>query len=260
VPDAKPKAGAKKKILGLSPYAWAGIVAGGGGILWYLKKRSASTAAAAASGTTDANTVPAGDSASSTSSTEPTTLADWIDDALSSSTNATYTNSDLLNDINDWLGGQCVSSQGFTAIGNLVDTLGVPPGYSTTPSLSVCASSSSSTGSGSGVGSTGTASTAPTGLSIPLSNAATPQGSNGPDLQSLIAQLTALGLNPAEAFNTASGAYNQATSGGGIVNIPGYGNASVSSSGVLTLPPSIATAPTTPTATAGAGTGANGAA
>lgn len=146
-PEAKGKG---KKILGLNPLAWAGIGVGGIGIVYYLHKRSTAAAAAAATGLTDANTAPAADSTSATT-TPPATLAAWINDALGTSTTATYTNTNLLNDINEWLGGNCVSAAGYSAIGNLVSTLGVPPGYSTTPTLSVCSSSTGTLGGGTGV-------------------------------------------------------------------------------------------------------------
>jgi hypothetical protein len=137
--EPKPKGG-KKKLAGLSPVTIGGVALGALGIFWYVRKKSAA-AAAAVTGTTDGQTTP-GSGSSAATVTAPTTLSAWIDDALGgANTTATYSNSDLLNDINDWLSGSCVSSQGYTTIGNLVTTLGVPPGYGSTPTLTVCTGS-----------------------------------------------------------------------------------------------------------------------
>lgn len=109
-----------------------------GGVLVYkvIKNDEASSAA---SGTTDGGTEPTADENVSTSTASaPSTLSAWIQQGLASVTSSTYTPTLALNDINDWLAGSCVSAEGYNVIGQLVQTLGAPPGYSTTPTLSVC--------------------------------------------------------------------------------------------------------------------------
>ena len=145
-PKSAPKSSPKgKRPLGLSPITLGLIGLSGVGIYVYLRRRASASAANAATGTTGGNTIPAGTVGSPISGTStvtaPTTLAGWISDALSQVTNATYTPTQALNDVNSWLGGQCVSSAGYSALGGLVESLGVPPGYSTTPPITVCASS-----------------------------------------------------------------------------------------------------------------------
>lgn len=166
-----PKKGGKK-LLGLSPWVWGGIVVGGGGIYYILRKRS-EAAAAAATGTSDGGTTPASGSTSGTT-TLPATLAAWFNDALGGDyTTATYSSSDLLNDLNSWLGGNCVSTAGYSVIGNLVTTLGVPPGYTTTPVLSVCSNSGTTTGTTTTTG-TGTTTSTGTGTTTSTGTTTTP--------------------------------------------------------------------------------------
>lgn len=247
-----------KKLLGLSPWVWGGIVVGSGGILWFLHERNAAATAAAATGTTDGQTTPAVGTSSSTT-TPPATLSAWIDDAIGGSNlTATYTSSDLLNDIDGWLSGQCVSSQGYSVIGNLVQTLGVPPGYSTTPSLMVCASTASTGTTGTGTTGTGTTTTGtgststtttPTAVNsllsgISVTNASAilanvtgqngsslAEGAAGPDgsvsINSLVTLLENAGLSFSEAYTTATESFNQQQASGGLVGIPGFPNVTI---------------------------------
>jgi hypothetical protein len=114
-----------------------GILVVGGGLVYYVIRERSKAAAATTSGLSGGTTVPVAVTTTG-GTTGPTTLAAWIQDALSQITSGTYTSSEALNDINSWLGGNCVSKAGYSAIGNLVASLGEPPGYSTLPVLSVC--------------------------------------------------------------------------------------------------------------------------
>ena len=93
-------------------------------------------------------------------------------------TGAGYSSTQALNDVNGWLSGQCVSAAGYKAIGNIVETLGLPPGFSTVPALSVCASSSTTTTTGGGTTSPPVAGPkgAPPNLSAALKAAMTANG------------------------------------------------------------------------------------
>lgn len=127
----------------LKPWQYAAVL-GGAVVVYVVYQRAKNTAATtAASGTSDANTVPGGNttttSTDSTSAALPATLEAWIQAVISGTSGANYSPSQSLNDVESWLSGQCVSAQGFSAIGSAIETLGLPPGYNTGVSpLSVC--------------------------------------------------------------------------------------------------------------------------
>lgn len=126
----------------LKPWQYAAAL-GGAVVVYVVYKRMKNTSAAAAdSGTTDANTLPGANTTTTgttSTTTLPATLADWEQAVLSAATGPNYSPSAALNDITSWLSGQCVSSQGFSALGSAVETLGLPPGYNTGVSpLTVC--------------------------------------------------------------------------------------------------------------------------
>jgi hypothetical protein len=98
----------------------------------------ADAAANATTATTGGTTIPSGTDESSGSSTNsPTTLGAWEADALGMMTGPYYTSAQAFNDITQWLSGQPVSAQGFAAIGNAIDTLGLPPGIGSLPPLTI---------------------------------------------------------------------------------------------------------------------------
>lgn len=143
---APPNKAAKpgRRPLGLSPATWALIVGGGLSVVYIYERRRAAASASASTGSTAGDTIPSsgltGGSVTDegTGTSAPNTLAEWIQSGISSSTGANYSGAQVLNDLNQWLAGGCVSSAGATAIPNLVETLGLPPGFSTVPTLSVC--------------------------------------------------------------------------------------------------------------------------
>ena len=135
-------------------YVVAGLTLVGGYL--YLKRRSSAAATAASNGSTGGGTIPTAITVSG-GTTGPTTLAGWITQALASMTSSSYGPSAALNDLNDWLAGNCVSAAGFTAIGNVVQASGLPPGYGTTPTLTVCSQGGTSGGAGQTGGTTTTA-------------------------------------------------------------------------------------------------------
>lgn len=134
----------KKKIGGLSPVTW-GVIGIGSIATYYLwtRYRSAQNANALSGGTTIPQPTTSG-----TTTTGPQTLAEWFQAAISAMTTVKYGPSAALNDLNAWLNGNCVSSDGYSAIGNIISTIGLPPGYNgVTPTLSIC--SNGNTGGGS---------------------------------------------------------------------------------------------------------------
>lgn len=145
-----PKHKEKGKILGMS-YLTVGLSAAGLLVAYYLYRRmQASNAASAAqqsTGLAGGNTVPSGQTSGGTSSLPSfSSFSQWEQAALSGMTKPGYTASQALNDLVAWVSGQCVSSAGYTAIGNAVTTQGLPPGFGTSlPPLTVCKSASTST-------------------------------------------------------------------------------------------------------------------
>lgn len=138
------------KKLGPQP-RWAWVAEGLAAFLLYrfYKARRASSGLTSLTATplTGGSTIPAGQSSGSSASGTPaySTLSAWITAALAEvATTPGYSNTAALNDLTSWLNGSCVSAAGFTAIGNAIMSIGLPPGFSTPPTLSVCPSSGSS--------------------------------------------------------------------------------------------------------------------
>jgi hypothetical protein len=124
------KKGTPKKV-------WIGAGAASVAVFLFWRYRTAQQAAAA-TGLAGGTTIPAPSMTGPSPAPAPSNLAGWVQQALSTSTTAGYQSPALLNDINSWLNGQCVSGSGYNVIGQLVETLGVPPGYQVPPSLAVC--------------------------------------------------------------------------------------------------------------------------
>jgi hypothetical protein len=138
------------KKLGPQPrWLWAAEGIGAFLVYRYIKARRA----AASSGLTTLTATPlTGGSTIPTDVGQPTatgptysTLAQWEEAALAAIPGAGYSATSALNDLSSWLNGSCVSAAGYNAIGNFIQTNGLPPGFSTAlPTLSVCPSSSGS--------------------------------------------------------------------------------------------------------------------
>lgn len=182
---AEPLSGGKR----IGPFTgkqWAiGIVGGGGGYLlyrWY-ENRQASNAAAAQTASTAGSTIPAGESQSS-GTAAPATIAAWQQAALGYGSNPIET----LNAVTNWLAGNCVDSTGYGGVTAAIQALGLPPGLTTIPILTVC---TTPTGTSS---STPAAQTTPTPANTP---AVQPGGNEIPATTyspgALISSLTAAG-------------------------------------------------------------------
>jgi len=139
-----PAATPKKKVGGLSPLMWGGVaVTGVIGIYLYRRMR-ASQAASANSGLPVGSgvTIPAGTAGGTTTGLQVfSTTAAWMQAAIAAMTGTGYSAAQAFNDLTAWTGGQCVSAAGYKAIGNIIETIGLPPGGQGTPTLTVCASS-----------------------------------------------------------------------------------------------------------------------
>jgi hypothetical protein len=233
----------KKKYGPLSAVGWGGVILGLG-VVYYLYRRyeadAATNAANAANTLTGGSTIPAGEEAvTSTSGSTPvwSSFQQWEQALLSAVTSAapaTYSATDALNDITDWLNGSCVSQEGYSAIGTALNnpSIGLPPGYGTNlPALSVCSTGSTtttSTGTGSSSGSSSSGSTGTTPTTTTPAPVVSNSPGNPPNLPAAIAAaMTQAGevLGGAPVWDAAYGEWLFFTNKGGIYNISPSGAA-----------------------------------
>jgi hypothetical protein len=131
-----------KTYFGLPLWGWAASL-GGAVVVWILYKRheanAAATAAEESTATTGGNTIPSGQPVTTTSPTY-STLEQWESAMLSAMAGPGLSTPDALNGITDWLNGSCVEQNAYNGLSSALSTVGLPPGFSTLPSLSVCAS------------------------------------------------------------------------------------------------------------------------
>jgi hypothetical protein len=223
-PATKKKKGSGKKFLGLGAMTWGIVGVGAVGLWYFIRKYEADKTAAAATGTTDGQTTP-GSSTGTTTAALPTTLSAWYNDVLAALTTGTYTSSDLLNDLNSWFSGQCVSAQGYTAIGQAVSEFGVPPGYSTTPTLSVCSGSTTAPSPG----------TTTTGSGAISANSASGTGTS----DNPFTLIPAASSTAANALASTANDLSQTV----FVNSPGYGTYAVEPGQTIAEAAGVAIAP-----------------
>jgi len=128
-----------------------GVLGVGAYFVWrWWQGRNASASSALAGG----STIPGGGAVTGTPAT-PTTLAAWQEAALAFGTDPIAT----LNAVTNWLAGNCVDQAGYGGLTQAIQQLGLPPGITTFPVLTVCPSGSSGgSGAGSGAGGSGTSS------------------------------------------------------------------------------------------------------
>lgn len=180
---AAAKKGGKKR----SPWVYAGVGVGGLAVIYLYKRYKANSSAVAANtaaGLVGGTTIPAASTGTLSTASPLTTFALWEQAAIAAMTSSTYSASQALNDIGSWINGTCVSQAGFTAIGNFIETGGLPPGFSTgLPSLSVCPSTGtggdtggSGGGTGGSTGGTGSGSGSGSGAGTPTGTGVTPAG------------------------------------------------------------------------------------
>lgn len=158
-----------KEAGGQPVWAWGAELVGAFIVFRWWKNRQAANAANAVTAIPSSVGPPGagGGGATGTGVTAPQNWAGWLQQALSSATGPGYGPSAAYNDFAQWIQGGCVSSTGFTAIGNAISTLGLPPGFgSGVPAITVCSSNSTTGTSGGGSQPpTGTGSKSPGGWS-----------------------------------------------------------------------------------------------
>jgi hypothetical protein len=229
-----------KKHGPLTTTGWIGVGAASL-VAFFVYRRYKSDVAASAANASNAlaggTTIPAGEAQTSgaTSSTPAwSSFAQWEQAALSAMVGSApgYTASQALNDLTDWINGACVTTQGYTAIGNVISnpSIGLPPGFATSlPPLTVCASSTPPTTTTSTTTTTPTTTPTTTTVTQPTPQPVAPSSSPGP-APNLPSAIAAAMTNAGETLGGApvwDPVYNEwlfFTKEGGIYNIAQNGS------------------------------------
>ncbi len=137
--------GLKKKLGPLPYWGWGAVGAGTFLVYRYLKARSAANANTAASGLTGGSLIP-NDVGLPNPQNEPagnfSSVAAWTQAALAFLTSGGMNPADALNAVTSWLNGNCVSQAAYNGLGQALasNQVGLPPGFTSVPTLSVCPS------------------------------------------------------------------------------------------------------------------------
>lgn len=150
--------GLSKKVGPLPVWGWGAAGISSLLIVRYLRARSAANNTAA-SGTTGANLTPAEESAlaaldgagTTTSATSVfpnfSSTSQWLEAGLTFLTGNGLDAGDAYTGLNAYLNGNCVSQAAYNAISQMLvsTSVGLPPGFSAPPALSVCATPAATT-------------------------------------------------------------------------------------------------------------------
>lgn len=137
--------GISKKLGPLPYWGWAAVGAGTFIVYRYVKARNAASAANAASGLTGGSLIPNNiglPTATNTPAGNFSSVTSWTQAALAALTSGGMNPADALNAITSFLNGNCVSQAAYNGLGQALNStsVGLPPGYSAVPTLSVCPS------------------------------------------------------------------------------------------------------------------------
>ncbi len=143
--------GISKKLGPLPYWGWAAVGAGTFLVYRYVRARNAATAANAASGLTGGSLIPNDIGLAPTQATPAgnfASVSSWTQAAISFLTSGGMNPADALNAVTSWLNGNCVSQAAYNGLGQAIasTSVGLPPGYSQVPSLSVCSSAPATAG------------------------------------------------------------------------------------------------------------------
>jgi hypothetical protein len=145
---AKPKGKGISKRVGPLPYwGWAAVGAGTFVLYRYLRARSSANAALVASGTTGGTTIPgdlaAAGGAVATGAGSFASQGAWEQAMLTYLTGNGISPTAAYAGLTSWLDGNCVSSTLYNGISAALtsSSVGLPPGFSNPPVLSVCPTS-----------------------------------------------------------------------------------------------------------------------
>jgi hypothetical protein len=157
--------GISKRVGPLPYWGWAAAALGSYVIYRYIKARQAAAALSAASGTTGGTLIPNDIGLPASASTLAGTfssVASWEQALLANLVSQGMNPADALNAATSFLNGNCVSQVAYNGIATAVESnnVGLPPGFTSTPTLSVCPA----------VQQTSTTTTPPTTTAPPLIN------------------------------------------------------------------------------------------
>jgi len=202
---------ASKKLGPLKGWQWAAV--GGGIFVVYRFMKSRQHTATITTPLSGGTTIPTPGSGSSSTLPTFSSFSGWQQAAIGAMANGTLDPATALNGLTDWINGQCVSQAQYNGISSIISTVGLPPGFSNVPVLSVCAAApptptptptstpAPTPGSGGGGASVGTSASSPPNLA-----------------QSIVAAMTANGehLVGAPVWDAATSTWLYLTQRGGI--------------------------------------------
>jgi hypothetical protein len=142
-PKKKSGSGIAKRLGPLPYWGWALAAVGGYIGYRYLQARNS---AAAASGTTGGTLIPNDiglpASTTATGAGSFSSISQWTQAMLTYLTGNGVSPADALNGVTSWLNGNCVSQTIYNQLsaGIVSSSVGLPPGYTNVPTLSVCPS------------------------------------------------------------------------------------------------------------------------
>ena len=219
--EAKAKTGIGKKVGPLPVWGYGAVGVGAFLVFRLLRSRKSS-------GTTTATPlsggigIPGGQVAGNVSGLPVfSSFSSWEQAAISAMAGGQLDPATALNGLTSWINGQCVTQNQYAGISSIIETVGLPPGFSSVPTLSVCAPPGATSGGGAGNGNPGTSTSA-------SSTTANPGGP--PNLaQSLVAAMTANGeqLVGSPAWDSVANEWLYLTNKGGVYAVaPGGANGS----------------------------------
>ena len=219
-PETKTKGKGLTKKAGPLP-VWGYGAVGVGAFLIYrlLKSRSkGGTASAANIPLSGGIGIPAGQSG-----VGPQTFASfggWQQAAIAAMAGGILSPAEALNGLTAWINGQCVSANQYTGISSIITTVGLPPGFSSVPTLSVCPAPTAAAAPAAAA----PAAAAPAAPAAPV-NPGPPPGL----ASNIIAAMTANGehLVASPTWDAAANEWLYLTQKGGVYNLaPGGGGGS----------------------------------
>lgn len=216
--EAKAKTGIGKKV-GPLPVWGYGAVGVGAFLVFRLLRSRKSSGTTIATPLSGGIGIPGGQAAGNVSGLPVfSSFSSWEQAAISAMAGGQLDPATALNGLTSWINGQCVTQNQYAGISSIIETVGLPPGFSSVPTLSVCAPPGATSGGGAGNGNPGTSASAPstTSASAP-STTANPGGP--PNLsQSLIAAMTANGeqLVGSPAWDSVANEWLYVTNRGGV--------------------------------------------
>lgn len=206
--------GITKRVGPLPVWGYGAVGVGAFLIFRLLKSRSkGGTASAANIPLSGGIGIPAGQSG-----VGPQTFASfggWQQAAIAAMAGGVLSPADALNGLTSWINGQCVTAGQYNGISSIITTVGLPPGFSSVPTLSVCPAPTAAAAPAA-------AAPAAAASAAPAAPAAPVNPGNPPNLsQTLIAAMTANGehLVSGPVWDSVANEWLYLTQKGGVYTI-----------------------------------------